>query len=122
MAGHRSLEVYWDEKACLESFSYTYPSGEVLTIPAGELTFVKRNADDGQMIRMDRAVSVNFKPEPQKTLEDALAAVSAVYGPLPSFPDQSDAVPIGEDEIDEEDALRDLQNLTCITDCDLSAM
>lgn len=71
---------------CVGCFLYTNLSGEVLDIPAPEVTFAKRNVDDVQVKRFFRSLPVKFKAGPQNTFEPACVAVNTVHDFSSSFP------------------------------------
>lgn len=102
LAYPRSLEVYWDDIACLGWFLYSHSSRKVLDVPAREFSSTERNANDMQVKRSARAVPVEFKPGPQNTLEETCTAVRALYGRFSGFPDRSGDVTIVEDGIIKE--------------------
>lgn len=58
------------------------------------MTFAKRIADDAQVQRFIRAISVEFKPGPRKPFKEAHIAVNGVYGSFSGFSDNSKDVAI----------------------------
>lgn len=89
---HRSVEADRKDESCVGWFPYTHSSGEVLYFTACEVTSANRNAGGLQFKGFVRAVPVKFKPEPRRTVEEAQAASSAVYGPSFGFLDSSNYV------------------------------
>lgn len=79
--------------------SRMYTRGEVLDIPAREITSAQRNIDDVQVRRLVKSVDVKFNPLPGKTLSEARIAVKAAYGFLSEFAGSSDGISVVKDEI-----------------------
>lgn len=68
------------------------------------------------MRRLIRAVSVKFRPGTRKIHKMARIAVSTMYSSLWGLPDLADDFPIIEDEIVEENDLKNLRDLTSMND------
>lgn len=76
------------------------------------VAYAKTNVHDIQMKRFVRSVFVKYKSGPQKTLEEKLTTVNAVYGSSLGLPGSLDNVLVLKDKIVEEDASWDPFNLT----------
>lgn len=79
LAYSRALEVNFDDGAFVGWFMYAHLCAKILDIPAREVTSAKKYADDVQVKRFVRSVSVEVSPGPRRTFEEAHIALSAVY-------------------------------------------
>lgn len=96
------------DKASIGWFPYVSFSGDVLGIPAREITTPERTVSGVQVKMCVRVVSVMFKSGHQKKLADAADAVSSGVDLFSDFPDPASDILIVEYVIIEEGSPWDL--------------